>query len=102
MGHDDSGEVPAARFGQNEKQIRGTLVIRVVGILAAEHARDRLMYPRIDLEVAIFFRGQPEFNRAVAADKGLLAKTRCIFYGNTQQPLRELAAADRAVKFVGM
>jgi hypothetical protein len=58
--------------------------------------------PRIDLQVAIFFRGEPQFNRAIAANKGLLAEARGIFNRNAQQPLGELAAAYRAVKFAGM
>src|SRR5208283_478004 len=78
------------------------LVFRLVGILAAQHAGDRLVYPWIDLQVAVFFRGEAEFNRAVAADKGLLAKTSGIFDGNAQQPLGECAAADRTVKLIGM
>ena len=73
-------------------------IFRLVGILAAQHARDRLVDPRIDLQVAIFFRGEPQFNRAVAADKGLLAKARGVFDRNAQQPLGEFAAANRAVK----
>jgi hypothetical protein len=60
------------------------------------------MDPRIDLQVAIFFRGEPQFNRAVTSDKGLLLKACRIFDRNAQQPLSEFAAADGAVKLAGM
>jgi hypothetical protein len=73
-----------------------------VGILATEHARDRLVNPRIDLQVAIFFRGETKFNRTVAADKGLLSKAGGILDRNAQQPLGEFAAAYRAMKFAGV
>jgi hypothetical protein len=60
------------------------------------------VYPRIDLQVAIFLRGEAKFNRTVAADKGLLSKAAGILDRNAQQPLGKFAAADRAVKFAGM
>ena len=73
-----------------------------VGILATQHARDCLVDPRIDLQVAIFFRGEPKFNRTVAADKGLLSKARGVLDRNAQQPLGEFAATYCAMKFAGM
>src|SRR5260370_31338032 len=60
------------------------------------------MNPRIDLQVAIFLRGKPELNRAVAADKGLLAEAAGVLDRNPEQPLSEWAAADRAVELNGM
>jgi hypothetical protein len=68
------------------------------GIFAAQHSRDRFMYPRIDLQVPIFLRGEPQFNCAVAADKGLLPKTRRIFDANPQQPFSKFATAYHAMK----
>jgi len=56
------------------------------------------MNPRIDLQVAILFRGQPQLNRAVAADKGLLAETAGVLDRYPEEPLREGAAANRSVK----
>jgi hypothetical protein len=44
--------------------------------------RNTLVNPRIDLQVAIFFRREPKFNCAIAADKGLLPKARGIFDRN--------------------
>jgi hypothetical protein len=78
------------------------LALFFAGIFAAQHARDRFMYPRIDLQVAIFLRGEPEFNRAIAADKGLLLKARRIFDANPQQPLAEFATTYHAVKSARM
>ena len=60
------------------------------------------MYPRIYLQVAIFLRGEPEFNRAIAADKGLLAKARRIFDANPQKPFGEFATAYHTVKSARM
>src|ERR1700723_2331661 len=79
-----------------------SLVLLFVGNLAAQHTRDRLVNPRIDLQIAIFFRREPKFNRAITADKGLLPKARGIFDRNAQQPLGEFATAYHAVKFARM
>src|SRR5579885_769544 len=55
--------------------------------LAAKHARDRVMHPWIDLQVAIFRGGKAKFNRAVGADKGSLAQSPRILYRDPQEPL---------------
>src|SRR5260370_39541516 len=56
------------------------------------------MNPRIDLQVAILLGGNPELNRAVAADKGVLAEAADVLDRYPEQPLREGAAAYRAIK----
>src|SRR4029077_10886714 len=60
------------------------------------------MNPRIYLQIAVLFRGQPELNRAVAADKGVLAETAGVLDRNAEQPLREGAAANGAIKLSWM
>jgi hypothetical protein len=60
------------------------------------------MDPWIDLEVAIFVRGEAKLNRTVAADKSLLPKAARVLDRNPQQPFGGLAAAYHAVKFARM
>ena len=55
-------------------------------VLAPKDARDCLVKPRVDLEVARLFRGEAELNAAVGADKRGLCEAGAIFDRDFQQP----------------
>src|SRR5579863_298999 len=59
----------------------------------AQDARRRLMHPRIDLEIALLLRGQPQLDAAVGADQRLLREAAAILDRQLEQPLVRQPAA---------
>ena len=45
------------------------------------------MQPRVDLQIAIFFRRQAQFYATIGTYKGVLAKSCAVFDGQMQEPL---------------
>jgi hypothetical protein len=56
-------------------------------IAAAQHSRDRLMYPRVYLQITNMLRCKPQLYAAIGAYVGGVGITGRIFHGDSYKPL---------------
>ena len=58
---------------------------------SAQNQRHRLMHPRIDLQLADFFRRKPQLHAAVRAHEALMPKTAGVFHASASKSTRRRA-----------
>ena len=68
-------------------------------VAAAQHPGDRLMHPRVYLQVTDMLRCDPQLYAAIGAHMGGLGVPGRIFHGDSEQPLADWPPAYLAFIF---